>query len=64
VPATVTAVRIFADCDANFRGQAAAYRLAHRLATIRRGLEVSVYVPRETGKDFLDVYYARRRVAA
>lgn len=64
VPVTVTAVRIFADCDANFRGQAAAYRLAHRLSTVRRGLEVAVYVPRETGKDFLDVYYARRRLAA
>lgn len=64
VPSTVTAVRIFADCDANFCGQAAAYRLANRLASTRRGIEVAVYVPREPGKDFLDVYYARRRLAA
>jgi len=65
VPSTVTAVRIFADCDANFCGQAAAYRLAKPAGeATRRGIEVAVYVPREPGKDFLDVYYARRRLAA
>jgi len=64
VPATVIAVSIFADCDENCCGQAAAYALAHRLAAGKRKRAVAVYVPRDPGTDFLDVYYARKRLAA
>ena len=64
IPANVTSVSIFADCDENYCGQAAAYALAHRLASGKRKRRVAVYVPRETGTDFLDVYYARKRLAA
>jgi len=64
IPATVTAVSIFADCDANYCGQAAAYQLAHRLASGKRKRRVAVYVPRLPGTDCLDVYYARKRIAA
>jgi len=64
IPASVSSVRIFADCDANYCGQAAAYQLAHRLSTGTRRRAVSVYVPREPGTDFLDVYFVRKRLAA
>jgi putative DNA primase/helicase len=64
IPASVISVSIFADCDENYCGQAAAYQLAHRLAAGTRKRAVAVYVPRETGKDFLDVYFARKRLAA
>jgi putative DNA primase/helicase len=63
-PASVVSVSIFADSDENFCGQAAAYRLAHRLAVGKPKRAVAVYVPREPGTDFLDVYYARRQLAA
>jgi len=64
IPATVISVSIFADCDENYCGQAAAYALAHRLAAGKRKRAVAVYVPRDPGTDFLDVYYARKRLAA
>ena len=64
LPETVTKVSIFADCDENYRGQAAAYAAAHRLATAAQKIHVAVYVPRQQGTDFLDVYYARKRLAA
>jgi hypothetical protein len=64
IPAMDIAVSIFADCDENYCGQAAAYALAHRLAAGKRKRAVAVYVPRDPGTDFLDVYYARRRLAA
>ncbi|WBL64701.1 DUF7146 domain-containing protein [Thauera sp. WB-2] len=50
-PAGVEHVIVFADNDANFAGQAAGYRTAHRLAL--RGIEVEVIVPPEPG-DWLD----------
>lgn len=54
-PATVREVIIFGDSDAKFGGQAAAYRLAHRLATNDRlGLSVSVHIPRQLGRDWAD----------
>lgn len=50
-PKGVEHVIIFADNDANFAGQAAAYRAAHRLAL--KGIEVEVIVPPSQG-DWLD----------
>jgi putative DNA primase/helicase len=64
IPASVISVSIFADRDENFCGQAAAYGLAHRLAVGKRKRAVAVYVPRKPGTDFLDAYYARKRLAA
>lgn len=52
-PAGVSEVIVFADNDANFAGQKAAYRLANRLAL--DGYEVAVKVPPVPGTDFLDV---------
>lgn len=53
-PESVREVFVFGDCDANFTGQAAAYRLAHRL-TAQRGLAVQVHIPEATGTDWADV---------
>ncbi len=50
-PQGVKHVVIFADHDANYAGQAAAYRAAHRLAL--KGYEVEVIVPPDPG-DWLD----------
>lgn len=58
LPASVRRVLIFADNDPKFAGQAAAYALAHRLATSGE-IEVEVLLPTRTGTDWLDVYVAR-----
>lgn len=50
-PAGVEHVIVFGDHDDNFTGQAAAYRLAHRLA--RKAIEVEVCIPPAPG-DWLD----------
>ncbi|MDV7403125.1 toprim domain-containing protein, partial [Arthrospira platensis SPKY1] len=50
-PEGVKQVILFADHDANFAGQAAAYRAAHRLSL--KGYEVEVVVPPKVG-DWLD----------
>ena len=55
-PAGVREVIVFADNDANFAGQAAAYRAAHRLKL--KGFEVAVVVPEIIG-DWLDVLRLR-----
>jgi len=51
-PAGIRRVVIFGDNDANFVGQAAAYKLAASL--VRNGFEVEVRIPSETGKDWAD----------
>ena len=59
-PEGVEHVIVFADNDANFAGQAAAFRAAHRLAL--RGIEVEVVIPPEHG-DWLDELNRRKRGA-
>ena len=51
-------VVVFGDHDPKFGGQAAAYRLAHRMAV--RGIEASVQIPPEVGRDWADY----RKIAA
>jgi putative DNA primase/helicase len=52
-PEGVSEVVIFADNDANYAGQSAAYALASRLA--QRGLRVEVSFPPTVGDDWADV---------
>lgn len=57
-PADVRRVIVFADNDANFAGQAAAYELARRLAN---NVEVEVRVPAHAGSDWNDELLKKRR---
>ena len=57
-------VAIFADNDPKFGGQAAAFALAHRLATGRSAVPVTVHVPDRVGEDWADVYLRSKGVAA
>lgn len=59
IPMSVRQVFIFADNDANFAGQSAAYQLAHTLSI--HGLEVQVLVPSHMGQDWLDVLQSQER---
>jgi putative DNA primase/helicase len=52
-PVGISAVVIFGDHDRNFVGQAAAYRLAKRLA--HAGMTVDVRIPPQPGIDWLDM---------
>lgn len=52
-PDEVKKLVIFADNDESFTGQAAAYKLANRMAM--SGIEVEVRLPGEAGKDWADV---------
>jgi putative DNA primase/helicase len=66
IPDTVKSICIYADNDASFTGQAAAFALAKRLKQDDRRTgprEVKVFVPQNTGTDFADVWLSRRRVA-
>lgn len=56
-PSDCTEVAVFGDNDPKFGGQAAAYRLAHRLAV--KGLEVTVHIPRQAGTDWADEWAMR-----
>jgi hypothetical protein len=60
IPARVERLLIFADNDAKFAGQAAAYAAAHRFA-VKSGRQVNVLVPECTGCDWLDVFTGKGR---
>lgn len=51
-PDDVRKVIVFGDNDPKFAGQAAAYRIAHKLACA--GISVEVRIPETTGKDWAD----------
>ena len=59
VPEGVKRLVIFADNDANYVGQEAAYRLARRL--VSKGLLVDVAVAPEVGSDWLDAYVKKQK---
>ena len=52
-PGGVRQLMIFADNDAAFAGQKAAYSAAHRAAC--NGIEVTIHIPPQQGTDWLDV---------
>lgn len=60
-PEGVTELAIFADNDASFGGQAAAYQLAH---SVCGSIDVTVSAPPVTGHDWVDVLAARRAAKA
>ena len=67
IPASVRTIAIYADHDASYTGQAAAYALAKRLKAQARNTgrcEVSVHVPREADTDWADVLRERLAQAA
>jgi putative DNA primase/helicase len=53
-PESVRELRIYADNDRNYAGQAAAYSLAKRLSLSQRTINVSVHIPATAGTDFAD----------
>lgn len=62
-PTDVSEIIVFADNDANYAGQAAAYTLAHRI--VRSSRKVSVNIPDVPGQDWNDVLaLTKERVAA
>ena len=54
IPKAIKKVLIFADNDASFTGQSAAYDLANRLV-VKDKIEAEVMLPKNTGDDWLDV---------
>lgn len=57
VPDGVTKLTIFADNDANFAGQSAAYTLANKLTLSSPKVSIVVHVPEKENTDWLDVLY-------
>lgn len=57
-PASARCVIVFADCDGNFTGQAAAYALAHRLKS--EGRQVEVRIPDLIDTDWNDMHVASK----
>ena len=57
-PEGATEVAIFGDRDEKYAGQAAAFRLAHRLAV--KGVEVSLHFPKKVNWDWNDVLLSKR----
>lgn len=53
-PEGVTEVVVFGDHDAKFGGQAAAYACAHRIATMKPSVRVTVQIPPRLGSDWAD----------
>ena len=53
----VTKLTIFADNDANFAGQSAAYTLANKLTLSNPKVSIVVHVPEKENTDWLDVLY-------
>lgn len=67
IPANVTKIGIYADHDASYTGQAAAYALAKRLKAQAKRMgprEVAVYIPRDADTDWADVLRERLAQAA
>lgn len=68
IPHTVKRVCIYGDNDVTFTGAAAAYALAKRLRTQHREggrpPEVQVYLPRNAGEDWADVFLRRQHLLA
>jgi putative DNA primase/helicase len=61
-PVGVRELRIFGDNDNSFRGQAAAYRLANRLAgCVETPLNIKVEIPDRVGLDWADIVLEVRR---
>lgn len=58
-PTTAKNIIIFGDADAGYAGQAAAYTLAHKLAS--KGLHVDVRLPPDIGSDWNDVVMSEQR---
>ena len=63
-PPSVTEVVIFADHDANYAGQAAAYSLANKLSLRDGAPRVRVEMPLDVGMDWNDALMAEREVEA
>ena len=68
LPETVQRVLIYADNDAHgdFTGQASAFALARRLRRTLKGQplrEVQVYLPKQPGTDWADVWYSKQALA-
>ena len=62
LPDTVKDVFIFGDNDAAQAGQRAASRLAKRLTA--NGISARVFIPKQTGQDWLDVLNAQEKAAS
>ena len=64
LPESVPGIAIYADNDADgdFAGQASAFALARRLRRENKERTVRVFVPREAGSDWADIWLRRRQI--